>query len=112
VLNRFRDHLRGAIRRERRSVSLDGLRPDVQALRVGDDEDLRTAVRDAMQSLPPRERLVLLLNVQGGRRSREIAPLLKLGVKVTEALLTRAKRRFRDSIRQAQESSLPGRLKE
>lgn len=65
-----------------------------------------------MQALPPRERLVLLLNVQSGRPCREIAQLLKLGVKVTEALLTSAKKRFRANLAAAQENAGPRRLKE
>jgi RNA polymerase sigma factor (sigma-70 family) len=111
--NRFHDFLRGAIRRDRRAVALDRFEQrGLPAPRVGDDEDLRLLVRAAMQSLPPRERLVLLLNVQGGRPAREIAQLLKLGVKVTEALLTSAKRRFRAGLAAAQETAAPKRLKE
>jgi RNA polymerase sigma-70 factor, ECF subfamily len=111
--NRFRDHLRGSIRRERYAVPIDTIgQRGLTALRGRDDQDLRLAVQAAMQALPPRERLVLLLNVQSGRPTREIAQLLKLGVKVTEALLTSAKRRFRANLAAAEETAASKRLKE
>jgi RNA polymerase sigma factor (sigma-70 family) len=67
-------------------------------------------VREVLSALTPRERLVLLLNQQQGLKAREIAPLLRLGVKTTEATLTRARKRFREMILGDEETDLPKRL--
>jgi RNA polymerase sigma factor (sigma-70 family) len=67
-------------------------------------------VREVLLALAPRERLVLLLNQQQGLKAREIAPVLQLGVKATEATLTRARKRFRDMILGDEETDLSKRL--
>jgi RNA polymerase sigma-70 factor (ECF subfamily) len=74
--------------------------------------DVQGRVRQALLALPPRERLVLLLNTQRGLTAREIAPLLRVGVKTTEGILTRARKAFRQAIQDDQETSGRRRLTE
>lgn len=117
---RAADWIRTTIRRERSVVALDVLEASAPIARRGaqaqalavDDEDLRLRVREALASLPARERLVLLLNVQRRMRAWEIAGLLRLGTKNTEAILTAAKKRFRARLAESEENPPPGRLKE
>jgi RNA polymerase sigma factor (sigma-70 family) len=59
-----------------------------------EESHLRDRVRLTLKELPPRERMVLLLKVQRDLPAREIARILKLGNKTTEAALTAAKKHF------------------
>jgi RNA polymerase sigma-70 factor, ECF subfamily len=63
---------------------------------AGPSPETRLHVRELLLALPSRERQVLLLNKHAGLPAREIAPRLRLGVKVIESVLTRAKKRFCD----------------
>lgn len=56
--------------------------------------DLRRRVRQVFSGLTPRQQMVLLMSVQGGLPTREIARILKLGQKTTEAALTAARKQF------------------
>jgi RNA polymerase sigma factor (sigma-70 family) len=62
-------------------------------------QETRLLVREALMSLPRRDRLMLLMNVLGGLPVREIAVLMRLGQKNAEAIVTGAKRRFREFLR-------------
>lgn len=108
------DHHRKRRRHDSRSVSLEQFPADGRGLArsLGPSDDARTTllVRAALAALEPRQRLVLLLNLNEGLPSREIATMLRLGVKTTEALLTSAKKAFRVHVRVAQERSRPRRL--
>jgi RNA polymerase sigma factor (sigma-70 family) len=73
--------------------------------------DVSLRVREILHTLSPRERVVLLLNRQHGLKAREIAPLLRLGVKTTEAILTRARKRFCELVLGGEESNPPKRLR-
>lgn len=116
---RAADFLRKGIRHEQTFVALDArdeskpfVRRPTHALAAPGDDDLPGRVHEALSDLSPRERLVLLLNAREGLPSREIARLLRLGTKTTEAILTAAKKRFRLSIAASQESGDFKRLKE
>lgn len=108
---RCADTQRTQIRRRRSVIAADGMEAAMQ-VRLAPDGDVQMRVRLALASLPPRERLVLLLNAQQGLKAREIAPLLGLGVKSAEGLLTRAKKEFRRAIGSHQETAPRGRLNE
>jgi RNA polymerase sigma-70 factor, ECF subfamily len=78
-------------------TSLDTLAlPDRES---GALQDTRLQVREALLSLPKRDRLMLLLNVQGGVPVRDIAVMMRLGTKNAEAIVTGAKRRIREFLR-------------
>jgi RNA polymerase sigma-70 factor (ECF subfamily) len=102
--NHVNSHFRDDGRRARAFVSLDApASTDALAKRLDDvlatpDDALRLDVQDALAGLPVRERLVLLLNLRLGLPTREIAPMLRLGVKLTEAILTSAKKNFRERL--------------
>jgi RNA polymerase sigma factor (sigma-70 family) len=117
----FRNHVYDAFRKGARDakafVSLEASE-SAGALAMHADRTLpteldhtRTCVRECLAALPARERLVLLLNVQHGLRAREIAPLLRLGTKLTESILTAAKKRFREHLAES-ENRGPRRLQE
>ncbi len=53
------------------------------------------AVARAIRSLPERQRLALLLAVQGGRSNAEIAAILGISQGAAEQLLVRARRTLR-----------------
>jgi RNA polymerase sigma-70 factor, ECF subfamily len=74
--------------------------------------DVQLRVREVLLALPPRERIILLLNRQQGLPAREIAKLLHMGVKSTESILTRAKKRFCELVLSNEEISTPKRLKD
>ena len=76
------------------------------------EAEVRLRVREALLALPPRERLVLLLSKQQGLKAREIAPLLRLGLKTTKSILTRARKQFRETVMTDQEISGRRRLME
>jgi RNA polymerase sigma factor (sigma-70 family) len=71
--------------------SLTRLSTPDEALAV---HELKWRVREIFGALTPRERMVLLLSAQRGLTAWEIARLLKLGKKTTEAALTAARKRF------------------
>jgi RNA polymerase sigma factor (sigma-70 family) len=101
---RVSDFLRKRGRDDRAIVSLDPAAFDAlpSQERAG-SVDVRVLVHETLLVLSSRERLVLLLNMQDGRSAREIASMLRLGTKTTEAVLTRAKHRFRKLIAAAQD---------
>jgi RNA polymerase sigma factor (sigma-70 family) len=110
------DHHRKVIRHGRRTVSIEQLPrgevEDAGGLIEAGDTATRVLVRSVLASLRPHQRLILLLNAQDGLSAREIAPMLRLGAKTTEALLTEAKKQFRTRVaaERAQESLAARRL--
>jgi RNA polymerase sigma-70 factor (ECF subfamily) len=108
-------HVKDALRRryrQRRSV----VQPDdLDALDgpLAYDTAEREHIQHVLLAMPARDRLVLLLNAHAGKPAREIAGLLGLGVKTTEAILTRARKQFRDLfVTSGQENGGIRRLKE
>lgn len=104
-VNRCVDIQRRNFRRGEVMVSSPGTEGAIDQTRGGgqSEAEVRLRVREALLALPPRERLVLMLNKQRGLKAREIAPLLKLGVKTTEGILTRARKQFREEVTSDQE---------
>lgn len=99
------DHYRRQRRHTCRSRSLDSLTPsdrDQVLSRAVSTPESRAVllVRDQLTRLPERHRRVLILNVLHGLSAREMAPMLRLGVKTTEALLTAARAAFRERFHQ------------
>ena len=108
------DHHRKRWRHDSRTVSLEQF-PAVDVGVAGrlvpaDVAETTLVVRGALAALGPRQRLILVLNLNKGLPAREIATMLRLGVKTTEALLTSAKKAFRVHVRLAQERTRPRRL--
>lgn len=104
--NRQRDWLRAEIRR-RRLLPLSGqddvvresvasLAPSPEALAVS-----KQRVREALLTLPKRERFMLLLNATRDMPVREIAAVMGMHPKTAEAIVTAAKKQFRAAIRDA-----------
>jgi RNA polymerase sigma-70 factor (ECF subfamily) len=101
------DVLRRRYRERRALISLGDIEDP-----VGFDPEECRRVRDALIEMPARERVVLLLSIQGGKPAREIATFLNLGTKTTEAILTKARKHFRELLGQPQENRRAKRLKE
>jgi RNA polymerase sigma-70 factor (ECF subfamily) len=101
-LRRFADMARQDARRAARFTELGPGEPSTASSLIPmrqpdaglEESHLRERVRLTLQELSPRERMVLLLKVQRKLPAREIARILKLGTKTTEAALTAAKKRF------------------
>jgi RNA polymerase sigma-70 factor (ECF subfamily) len=104
-VNRCADIQRRNFRRGEVIVSSPCTEQAVDQTRGGGqaEAEVRSRVRAALLTLPPRERLVLMLNKQRGLKAREIALLLNLGVKTTEGILTRARKHFRETVMSDQE---------
>lgn len=75
------------------------------------DPEVALAVREALAALPSKERAILILNLQHGFATREVATMFRLNKKTAEALLTRAKEHFRQRMRATEETPPARRLK-
>lgn len=106
---RAADHYRRHGRRGARTISLDQM-PSADIASAGGlvssaDAPTTLLVRAVLASLSPKHRLILVLNVHRGLPAREIATILRLGVKSTEAILTAAKKQFRREVAEQSEGS-------
>ncbi|MHC5034359.1 MAG: RNA polymerase sigma factor [Planctomycetota bacterium] len=63
------------------------------------EDERATAVREAVQTLPPRQRMALVLQHFEGLSYEEIGQTLDCPATAVDALLVRAKRRLRDMLR-------------
>lgn len=101
AINGAKDH--GKKKRRRPALSLEELAsgaaafaspaagPSVERL---EDRELRTAVRAAIEALPPKFRAVLVLRELEGLRYEEIAEILDISQGTVESRLFRARRRL------------------
>lgn len=111
---RVNDFLRKQYRDQRTLVHFESTDPEIKsaALQLLADTTAETQffVREVLKALPSRERIVLILNLLDGRPAHEIAQMLRLGIKATEAILTSAKKQFRQLANEVQEKPRPKRL--
>jgi RNA polymerase sigma-70 factor (ECF subfamily) len=94
VTNLCTDRLRGRMRR--RAVGLDDA-PDVADGQPGVvagmvDQDRKTALYDALDTLPDRQRQAVVLRHIEGLTNPEIAQVMDIGVEAVESLTARGKR--------------------
>ncbi|HSC88393.1 MAG TPA: sigma-70 family RNA polymerase sigma factor [Polyangiaceae bacterium] len=61
-------------------------------------------VRQALDSLPERQKMAILLSHEQGLSNPEIAQVLDLGVEAVESLLSRGRRKLRESLGGTEES--------
>jgi RNA polymerase sigma-70 factor, ECF subfamily len=105
--NQIKNFWRGVGKDRERLVTMDSFEQLETDLARSDADvtsaEVRASLREALSRLPARQRVVLLLNVYGHLRAREIAPLLGLGKKVAEAALTSAKKNLRKLLGGAEE---------
>jgi RNA polymerase sigma factor (sigma-70 family) len=114
---RVKDLHRRRARASARTVSLETLTSEdtfsrpTSVLGLVANQETQLRVREALEALPIRERVVLLMNVQDGFSAREISQVLRLNKKTTEGILTAAKKHFKELVLEGQESASPRRLK-
>ena len=73
--------------------------PDVGADRALAGAETLREVAAVISSLPPRQRMALMLTTVGDRRAEEIAALLGISRAATEQLIARARRNIRAAMR-------------
>jgi RNA polymerase sigma-70 factor, ECF subfamily len=93
--NKLTDHYRERDRQRRRHIQL--VVREIESERPGPDHEIddRDAVVSALRQLPDIERTVLVLRYVDDLSVREVAALLGRSVDGTDALIRRAKERFR-----------------
>lgn len=99
VRNRAIDVLRSA--RFRKHVALDDLRPmvsDDEPARDANRSQLRSRLSQALQTLPDREREIVILHDVEGMKHREIAALLDTPEGTVRYLLSRARSLLRERL--------------
>ena len=88
--------------RMRKPVSLDGLKDPDQVIRfdpgIGDQTDRRLVVRKALDGLPEKQRMAIILVYYQGFTNRETAKLMDSSVEAVESLLARARRTLRQRL--------------
>ena len=88
--------------RMRKTVSLDGLPDPDSVTRVdpglGDSADQRLVVRKALDALPEKQRIAMILVYYQGFTNRETANLMDSSVEAVESLLARARRTLRQRL--------------
>jgi RNA polymerase sigma factor (sigma-70 family) len=108
AMNLFRNVQTGRIRRRRLLTVSRGERAHSDRSPLPDDAlesaDVRRRVRDVLNSLPERDRHLLLLRAEG-YSYRDIARSLELNEGSVGVLLARAKRAFRESYEDAFDAS-------
>lgn len=93
-----------SLAKEKRSVfSLDDVKAELPALVLNPEQMLITAemvrrINAAIESLPPKCRLIFKLVKEDGLRYKDVAELLHLSVKTVEAQMTIALRRIGESV--------------
>lgn len=99
---RFIDHLRRKDAMNRRAAKLSAvLVLDEQERRTGATTATHDRVYDALDRLPPEQRLALVMRHLDGESLPEIAVVLGRSVKAVESLLGRSRRAFRAALQEA-----------
>lgn len=99
VRNRALNHLRHLQVQRKSAVYVEALsEPAEHADAETQAGELRDAIRDAIESLPPRTREVFLMSRERNLRYSEIAEQLGVTVKAVEANMSRALRQLREKL--------------
>ncbi len=99
VRNRALNHLRHLQVQRKSAVYVEALsEPAEHADAETQAGELRDAIRDAIEALPPRTREVFLMSRERDLRYSEIAEQLGVTVKAVEANMTRALRQLREKL--------------
>ena len=104
AVNRAIDHLRAA--RRRREVTVDEM-PEAPAASAGgdtaaDNRQMLGLMRQAIDQLPDRQRLAVLLSTGEEKSNAEIALIMESSEGAVEQLLVRARRSLRKTYRDLQ----------
>lgn len=104
AVNRAIDHLRAA--RRRQEVTVDEM-PEAPAASAGgdtaaDNRQILGLMRQAIDQLPERQRLAVLLSTGEEKSNAEIALIMESSEGAVEQLLVRARRRLRKTYRDLQ----------